>query len=93
MACPHISGIVALLKGIHPTWSPAAINFALVATGKKQKCMDFGLLLEVVNATFFSFSSACEASVKDEYGQNTIAEGAPHKKADPCDYGGIYMVL
>ncbi|EOX97873.1 Subtilase family protein, putative isoform 1 [Theobroma cacao] len=63
MACPHISGIVALLKGIHPTWSPAAIKSALVTT----------------------------ASVTDEYGQNTVAEGAPHKQADPFDYGGGHV--
>ncbi|XP_038706055.1 subtilisin-like protease SBT3.9 isoform X1 [Tripterygium wilfordii] len=60
MACPHISGIVALLKAIHPTWSPAAIKSALITT----------------------------ASLVDVYGQTIVAEGAPHKVADPFDYGG-----
>ena len=39
MSCPHISGIVGLLKTLYPKWSPAIMKSAIMTTGSVLKIL------------------------------------------------------
>ncbi|MCD7466891.1 hypothetical protein HAX54_003970 [Datura stramonium] len=58
MSCPHLSGVAALLKSAHPTWSPAAIKSAIMTTADIVNLANESILDEMlVPAKIFEFGS------------------------------------
>ncbi|KAM1018737.1 hypothetical protein ACFX13_040949 [Malus domestica] len=48
LSTPQVSGIMALLKAMHPDWSPTAIRSALVATAWRNAPSGLPLLTNVI---------------------------------------------
>ncbi|RVX14713.1 Subtilisin-like protease SBT5.4 [Vitis vinifera] len=58
MSCPHISGIVGLLKTLHPDWSPAAIKSAIMTSARtRDDNMEPMLNSSNLKATPFSYGA------------------------------------
>ncbi|XP_074587082.1 subtilisin-like protease SBT5.3 [Curcuma longa] len=58
MSCPHISGVVGLLRTLHPDWSPAAIKSAIMTTARTRDNLEEPLLnSSFVKATPFAYGS------------------------------------
>ncbi|XP_050212635.1 subtilisin-like protease SBT5.3 [Mercurialis annua] len=58
MSCPHVSGVAALLKSLHPYWSPAAIRSAIMTTASTRTNTRKPILNETQSqATPFNYGS------------------------------------
>ncbi|EXB51219.1 Subtilisin-like protease SDD1 [Morus notabilis] len=53
MACPHVSGIVALIKSVHKDWSPSVIRSTLVTTFNPDKVLDPGPIYNVTTWDYY----------------------------------------
>ncbi|XXG76257.1 hypothetical protein AAC387_Pa08g0642 [Persea americana] len=71
MACPHISAIAALLKAMHPSWSPAAIKSALVTTASTT---------DESNGPIFTDGAPRKVADPFDYGGGIVN---PNRAADP----------
>ncbi|KAK4275253.1 hypothetical protein QN277_018369 [Acacia crassicarpa] len=58
VSCPHISGIVGLLKTLHPDWSPAAIKSAIMTTASTMDNANNPILdSDLKDATSFAYGA------------------------------------
>ncbi|KZV51253.1 subtilisin-like protease [Dorcoceras hygrometricum] len=58
MSCPHVAGIVGLIKTLHPNWSPAAIRSAIMTTARtRDNTVNPVLDADYKKATPFAYGS------------------------------------
>ncbi|KAL3736557.1 hypothetical protein ACJRO7_025492 [Eucalyptus globulus] len=58
MSCPHVAGIVGLLKTLYPNWSPAAIQSAIMTTARtRDNKLEPMLDASFAKATPFSYGA------------------------------------
>ncbi|KAI9196197.1 hypothetical protein LWI28_021868 [Acer negundo] len=91
MSCPHVAGVVALIKSAHPSWSPAAIRSALMTTGTLKEVSDYApSYIIIINNAFIWFVHAWLALTRDTT-HDSILAGGSMKVSDPFDLGSGHI--
>ncbi|XP_015384616.1 subtilisin-like protease SBT5.4 [Citrus sinensis] len=58
MSCPHVAGIVGLLKALHHDWSPAMIRSAIMITARDRHSRERPILdYDGMQATPFAYGA------------------------------------
>jgi len=85
-ASPHIAGAAALLKSVHPDWTPAMIHSALLTTATPELAVDFDDSLENIykrGAGRPRLDLAVNAGLYLDVSQDEFAKADPRRGGDP----------
>ncbi|WVZ68546.1 hypothetical protein U9M48_017475, partial [Paspalum notatum var. saurae] len=77
MATPHVAGVVALLKAMHPDWSPAALKSAIMTTASVTDVRGMPILAQGLRRNF-------------SLNPNKAAEPGLIYYIDPSDYNKFF---
>ncbi|ERM98551.1 subtilisin-like protease SBT5.3 [Amborella trichopoda] len=87
MSCPHLSGVVALIKARNPHWSQAAIKSAIMTTARRSDNMELAIKdASLERATPFSYGAG-------HVRPNAAADPGLVYDLTPTDYLNFLCVL
>lgn len=75
MAAPHTTGIAALVRAAHPTWSPAEVKAAIINTAITDGFQDYNLRVQGSGVVSAVGAVAATTTAVTEDGLNTLSFG------------------